>query len=600
METTRKLYFTWESYNLAKDEILKDRRQQSSVIRTAYCDLKSYPTEERPTANEAMKHGSNLMNKLGSMNNIERVNYILRNSAIMLASSYVASDDTKKKEDDKKEEKLKKKIEKNTKKLETKKRLYNNLLQARRQIISELNSEKITEKKKDYLKKRLQTNSKKLSDKGYRKAIICLEKSIRSANRKLLEIDERRKQGYNRIFGGKYSFEQRSKQNITHDEFTEKRLQPLYVFGDKEHGNRLFEFTSETEILYKRDKDHRYHLKLDEKRLSKKDKDIIRKLMLLKSQGKIAMTMSLGDGFICITYDIDDLKQAEPDKFKYTFVKNRFLGIDSGPNELGVSIVEWTGPSTYKLLYYDVFSIRKLNDEWFDLNVLQNVSSDDQRRIHNSNCRNTLTSQMVAAIASLAKHWQVEGVCAENLGMSSEDTEKGSKFNSMVNNLWPHTKIESWMMRQCNEIGIRYISVNPKYSSIGGNLLFRKEENVPDPCLAAIEMTRRGYEVLHQYILKDKAKRKNIVFADEELFGESLRQSVEEIFRDDNRQFDSVQTLFKQIAKGGTMYRRKLESCDLRFRKLNSSRSHARTVFYNTGCGRSVTPKSMIDKISDS
>ena len=444
-------------------------------------------------------------------------------------------------------------------------------------------------KKKGSLDKRLKKHLDKSSLGHLKVDIKKLEKSIRRYNKKLDEIAERRKKGYVRIFGGRKAFEQRSKNLISHEEFRQKRLLPLYVVGDKENGNRMFELTEDMRVLYKHDKDSRTYFDIDKKRLSKKDIHILKRLMQLKSENKIAMTFQFGDGFVCISYDIDDLLAAEREQ--YTYVKNRFLGIDSGPNELGISIVEWYGPHDYKLLYYDVFSIKELNDEWFKLNEQKDISSDDPRRIHNHNCRITDISNICSEIASLASHWHVEGICTEDLKIEKEDTEKGSGFNTLVNNLWLHAKIDSWLERHCDERNIRYIRVNPKYSSVGGNLLFRKNENVPDMCLAAIEMTRRGYEVLHQYIRKDKQKRKNIIFPDGELYSEELRQSKEEIFSDDNLQAQEVKVLFPYIVKTGTMYRRKLDSCSLSFRKLNSHQSRVRTVFYNTGCGTNTTGK---------
>ena len=444
-------------------------------------------------------------------------------------------------------------------------------------------------KKKGSLDKRLKKHLDKSSLAHLKVDIKKLEKSIRRYNKKLDEIAERRKKGYVRIFGGRKAFEQRSKNLISHEEFRQKRLLPLYVVGDKENGNRMFELTEDMRILYKHDKDSRTYFDIDKKRLSKKDIHILKRLMQLKSENKIAMTFQFGDGFVCISYDIDDLLAAEREQ--YTYVKNRFLGIDSGPNELGISIVEWYGPHDYKLLYYDVFSIKELNDEWFKLNEQKDISSDDPRRIHNHNCRITDISNICSEIASLASHWHVEGICTEDLKIEKEDTEKGSIFNTLVNNLWPHAKIDSWLERHCDERNIRYIRVNPKYSSVSGNLLFRKNENVPDMCLAAIEMTRRGYEVLHQYIRKDKQKRKNIIFPDGELYSEELRQSKEEIFSDDNLQAQEVKVLFPYIVKTGTMYRRKLDSCSLSFRKLNSHQSRVRTVFYNTGRGINTNDK---------
>ena len=534
-----------------------------------------------------MKDGSLVRQKTDKMNNTDRVNYILRNSAFMLASSMVASDDTRRKQDDKKEKKILKKLEKKQKKLEQKKTKYDKLKSARDAIKEEMKT--ASPKKKASLETRLKKQLDKSSLAHLKVDIKKLEKAIKRYNRKLEEISERRKQGYVRVFGGRKAFEQRSKNQITHEEFKQKRLLPLYVVGDKQNGNRMFEFVSETRLLYKHDKDSRIYFDIDKKRLSSKDRNIIKRLMQLKADNKIAMTFQFGDGFVCVTYDIDDLLAA--DRKQYTYVKNRFLGIDSGPNELGVSVVEWTGPHDYKLLYYDVFSIKELNEKWFELNEQKNVANDDPRRIYNHNCRITDLSKVCSEIASLAAHWHVEGICVEDLNVEQEDTEKGSKFNTLVNNLWPHAKIDSWLERQCDERNIRYIRVNPKYSSVAGNLLFRSNENVPDMCLAAIEMTRRGYEVLHQYIRKDKTKRKNIVFPDGELYSEELKQSTEEIFGNDNLQAQEVKVLFPYIVKAGTMYRRRLDSCNLSFRKLNSHHSRVRTVFYNTGCGKSTIDK---------
>ena len=110
METTRKIWLTEESYAKNRNIVLEDRRQQSSVIRTAYNILRKIPAEERPTATDSMKEDSLVRQKTDKMNNTERVNYILRNSAFMLASGMVASDDFRRKEDDKKEAKLFSKI----------------------------------------------------------------------------------------------------------------------------------------------------------------------------------------------------------------------------------------------------------------------------------------------------------------------------------------------------------------------------------------------------------------------------------------------------------------------------------------------------------
>ena len=66
------------------------------------------------------------------------------------------------------------------------------------------------------------------------------------------------------------------------------------------------------------------------------------------------------------------------------------------------------------------------------------------------------------------------------------------------------------------------------YSSFVGNLVYRNEK-LPDMCLSSIEISRRGYEWNHRYILKDKNKEKNIIFNDCEYSYNKINQSLEEL-----------------------------------------------------------------------
>ena len=82
------------------------------------------------------------------------------------------------------------------------------------------------------------------------------------------------------------------------------------------------------------------------------------------------------------------------------------------------------------------------------------------------------------------------------------------------------------------------MEVLPQYSSFVGNIMFRSL-NKPDMVNASIELSRRGYEFRHQYVLKNKPQVKNIVKIDindnvfKDLFRESMEEfSVEESFKD--------------------------------------------------------------------
>ena len=65
--------------------------------------------------------------------------------------------------------------------------------------------------------------------------------------------------------------------------------------------------------------------------------------------------------------------------------------------------------------------------------------------------------------------------------------------------------------------------------------------NLPDQVLSSIEISRRGYQFRHQYILKDKTQIKNIVKIDinnNEVFKDLFIKSMEEF---------NVQETFKDI-----------------------------------------------------
>ena len=72
----------------------------------------------------------------------------------------------------------------------------------------------------------------------------------------------------------------------------------------------------------------------------------------------------------------------------------------------------------------------------------------------------------------------------------------------------------------------RYIY--PEWSSVAGNVVYRYT-GLPDMCLAAIELGRRGFEFYHQYILKDKQEEKNIIFDNSKFAQEKVCQSLEEL-----------------------------------------------------------------------
>ena len=70
--------------------------------------------------------------------------------------------------------------------------------------------------------------------------------------------------------------------------------------------------------------------------------------------------------------------------------------------------------------------------------------------------------------------------------------------------------------------------VQAQYSSIVGNLVYR-EEKLPDPILASIEIGRRGYEFCNQYVFKRRKGNKTVILPKFGTVKNRLEQSLEEL-----------------------------------------------------------------------
>ena len=91
------------------------------------------------------------------------------------------------------------------------------------------------------------------------------------------------------------------------------------------------------------------------------------------------------------------------------------------------------------------------------------------------------------------------------------------------------------MKKRCSIFKINFMEVLPQYSSFVGNIIFRNL-NLPDMVLSSIELSRRGYEFRHQFVLKDKPQMKNMVKIDinDDVFKDLFRKSMEEFSVEEN------------------------------------------------------------------
>lgn len=322
------------------------------------------------------------------------------------------------------------------------------------------------------------------------------------------------------IFGGKQNFYNRIDNKISKDEFLKNRLLPLYYIGEKLHkGNRCFDFNFDFTITYKPSRTEHYILNLF---YGDNQKKILEKIINLSNDSKLTVSVKIDSEYIYISYD-----ESELEDIKLKTIKDRVLGIDMNPNYIGVTIVDWKSSSEYKVIHHVVYNIKKFSDLYHELNKLSDVPSDDTRRIKLSNKKTYETIKIAQHIFSTFKHYRCDILSIENLKMKQKDKDKGKDYNALCNNHWLRTTFVNQIKKLCNLNHSTIVEVKPEFSSFIGNLIFR-DEDLPDMCLSAIEISRRGYEFYNQHITKIKDIKKNIINPDINDFKRQLEKSLEE------------------------------------------------------------------------
>ena len=261
-------------------------------------------------------------------------------------------------------------------------------------------------------------------------------------------------------------------------------------------------------------------------------KFILDKCKKMQDDKSIALTYRLGIDYLAMTYDVD--KVFDEVSEDYTPVKNRVMAIDKNPNYIGYSVVEWKDSRTYVILETGVINLKEFSDALAVLNKLGDVERDDPRRIRIYNKREHEILEVSKHLCLIAQMWQCEIFSVEDLNMRSEDRQKGKNYNALVNNNWLRNILDENIEKRTHIMNIKFLKVKCQYSSFVGNFLFRHlldsdGYHYPDMVLAAIEISRRGYEFHRQYCLPYKGEHvKNIIqplISDfEELYVKSLEE----------------------------------------------------------------------------
>ena len=381
--------------------------------------------------------------------------------------------------------------------------------------------------------------------------------SLVSDVKRLIKINKENKI----IFGGKKLFEKRKKGKISKEEFQLKRLISLYSMGKQQStANPKFRIITENHVIFQPTVHEKFYLKINP---NKNYQKYILQLIELQNQKKIPISYKLDTEYVYVSFDLNKLKS---EKIISEKIKDRYFAIDMNPNYIGYSIVEWLNELEYKIIDKGAFSLKKLND--YDNSLKgKGFASDSKERKYITNKRNFEVINIAHKLVKIAEHYRCESFVMEDLIIKSKDNKKGSRINKLCNQQWCRNIFVNQIKKICKLNNVKILEVIPNYSSFIGNLVYRKEK-LPDFVLASIEISRRGYEFNHQYILKDKEQKKNIVYGNFDENRLIYSQSLEEIGI--NIGFSSFQELYDKIKKSKLKYRFPLEQSNVVFRKTSN------------------------------
>lgn len=375
-------------------------------------------------------------------------------------------------------------------------------------------------------------------------------------------------------FGSKQLMNDYKSGKISKDEFRIKRLNPLISIGEKFSGtkpvkaNRKFKLSNDVSCVYALLNKQKIKININSD-LHGKYKDILPLLYKHQEAGDMPITYRLDSEYIYITYAVEYLIQNNPKQ--NNSVKDRVFAIDLNPNYVGWSVVDWESSSEFNIIDSGVVSLKDLNDKERKLHL----PSSDPRRKHLSNVRQNEVYLISQYLITKAAHYRCGMFGIEKLVMESKDTQKGKRLNRLINNQWNRDKLVSNLKKRCVYAQIDFVEVLPNYSSFVGNFLYRSL-NLPDMCLASIEIGRRTYEFKHQYIIKDKEQIKNIMFPRLSDFKNFMEGSVEEFDLKGMKDSKSLKDIYSYFKDSKVTYRVSLDSLKPEFLMMKSDKLYAK------------------------
>lgn len=276
------------------------------------------------------------------------------------------------------------------------------------------------------------------------------------------------------IFGGKNNFIKRCKNKISKEEFNEKRLLPLTIYGEKSRqGNRKFKLNiiNNNEIIFKNKFNEHFILTLPN--LRNNYKKILYKLQELNENGGFTYQVKLTEKFIYFSF--------EPFKNESKLIETNYMGIDLNPEFIGISI-----KNNNEIIHTDCFSLKVIISKIIDLKCSSNIKNLK----YLNNKLNHEILEICKEISTISLKYNCKFIFIEDLKF--KNSNKSKNFNMLTKNLWKRNILINNLEKRCCINEQILFKVNPVYSSIIGNCMYE----FLDPINASLEIARRGYEVV--------------------------------------------------------------------------------------------------------
>ena len=209
--------------------------------------------------------------------------------------------------------------------------------------------------------------------------------------------------------------------------------------------------------------------------ISKNQKKLFKKAQLLSQQKQLPISVQVSETHITFSIDESILNDN-----KLIPIKNRVLSLDSNPENIGVSVIDWIDTDTKRIIHKEVIDLKELRDL-------------------STNKKHHELFSVSQRIAKLSKHYQCELVCFEKLTIKPKDNGKGKLYNRLVNNNWNRIKFFQNLTKWSNIFGIKTQEVAAEFSSFIGQLT---NDSEPDMIAASIEISRRGFLFYNHYVTK--------------------------------------------------------------------------------------------------